>query len=391
MGGRSRGKRATIDATIPATILKGFLCLLPLAPALRINLEAASGQGAAWTTFAIGSVLASAVFIEVSLTGRGFARSIVFGLLGAFFLCLNILNAIGLAATASDNFRDNRSTQIEHKNRIAALRSQLSQSRKSQFEIAGEETPAGIEAEIQAKQATDAKRWTATNGCEQGKITAGPSREFCAAIADLKRKKAAAEKRDEIDGKLAKLEDKDDSAPATVDPFAENVTRFITMFGYKVEDGDKIYVSASRDWGKGAGVELLAAFGPAALFLFLQREHRGPEKPARTSKARRQKKPDETGDGEASSSGETSGDKDGQIDNFFARRVENAAGEYIQPAVLYAAWKRDCEERGIKPGTQISFSKRMQRIVAYERNNGRPRYCHVRLKKGAPRLKIVSD
>jgi hypothetical protein len=60
---------ATIAATIwqaGTTIATAAICVLPIIPAVRINLEGAAGQGMACTTFAIGSVLAGTVFIELA-------------------------------------------------------------------------------------------------------------------------------------------------------------------------------------------------------------------------------------------------------------------------------------------------------------------------------------
>jgi hypothetical protein len=120
---------------------------------------------------------------------------LLFGALGLFFVCLNIMNAIDNAAAVSDHVSDDRSSKIERNGRKVALRSQWSVARKSQFEIAGDATPESIDADIMAKKANDARRWQSTGGCSIEKITAGPSREFCAEVAGLERKKAAAVKR----------------------------------------------------------------------------------------------------------------------------------------------------------------------------------------------------
>ena len=68
---------ATMDrltaATIGATIAKAVVCILPIIPAVRVNLDGAAGQGEAWTIFAIGSVIAGAVFIELCLLWKAAA------------------------------------------------------------------------------------------------------------------------------------------------------------------------------------------------------------------------------------------------------------------------------------------------------------------------------
>jgi hypothetical protein len=395
---KGKAERAKIGATIFTMVAKAILCALPLVPAVTINLDSAGNQGLPWTVFAIGSVLAGAVFVEISLHGRSLVRSLLFGLLAAFFVTLNCLNAIGNAATASDHLSDDRRSQIERKQRLATMRGQWSQARKAQFEVAGDTTPEAFEAEIQSKKAADAKRWISTESCDPLKITAGPSREFCAAIAELERKKAAAVKRDDLDQHLADLDTKDAvAAPSTVDSYADNIGRLVTAFGYTIGEREKALIASSRDWLKGIGVELLAAFGPAALLFLLMgvvEIDNAAHRPERKIPGRQ--KPDSAREG---LSGETppvdspkgaTGD-DPQIDGFVARRLEGAPDEYVSATPLFNAWVADCLEQGIEPGSQKAFSQRIRQRVAYDKNSGRPRYCHVRIReKGAPRLKIVT-
>jgi hypothetical protein len=82
---------------------------------------------------------------------------------------------------------------------------------------------------------------------------------------------------------------------------------------------------------------------------------------------------------------------DAEIDAFCEARVEPVQGEYVPPRNFFEAWRDHCSERGIEPGTQKAFSLKVQKRVAYERNSGRPRYCHIRLKpKRLPKLKVVA-
>ena len=141
-------------ATIAATIAKVAICILPIIPAVRVNLDGAAGQGEAWTIFAIGSVMAGAVFIELALEGRGFVKTVLFAALAIFFVCLNVLNAIGNAASHSDVARDVASSQRSQKQRLEDRRNELSQSRKEQVAIAGNATPESIDAEIRAAKAS---------------------------------------------------------------------------------------------------------------------------------------------------------------------------------------------------------------------------------------------
>jgi hypothetical protein len=160
---------ATIAATIwqvGTTIAAATICVLPIIPAVRVNLEGAAGQGMAWTTFAIGSVLAGAVFMELALEGRGVLRSALFGLLAAFFVSLNVLNAIGNAASQSDLSRDVASSQAEKVRRLAEKRSQMVAARVEMVAIAGNATPESLEAEAKALKAKEARLWGASFQCD---------------------------------------------------------------------------------------------------------------------------------------------------------------------------------------------------------------------------------
>src|SRR5271157_839576 len=153
-------------ATIGATIAKAAICVLPISPAVRVNLDGAAGQGEAWTIFAIGSVLAGAVFIELCLEGRGVVRSALFAMLATFFVSLNVLNAIGNAASHSDVARDVASSQRSQKQRLDDRRNELSQGRKEQATVAGAATPESVEAEIRAAKAANSKLWNASFSCD---------------------------------------------------------------------------------------------------------------------------------------------------------------------------------------------------------------------------------
>jgi hypothetical protein len=74
-----------------------------------------------------------------------------------------------------------------------------------------------------------------------------------------------------------------------------NISRFLGLLGYSVNDQVKELIAASRDWLKGVGVELLAAFGPAALL------SRRPSAPgaATTATARTAASEDREGDSRA--------------------------------------------------------------------------------------------
>jgi hypothetical protein len=386
----------TMTATI-ATIGKTALCALPLVPAILINLEAAAGKGPAWTAFAIASVIFGAVCVENAVEGETVSKKLLWCIIAAVFLFQNVTNAIGNSAARSDDRRDVQSSQILKNQRLQERRNALSHRRNAQTAVAGEATADSIEAEIQSRKSADAKRWNASEGCKVEKISAGPTREFCAEIAQLEAKKAAALKRDEIDHELAGIETQDSGpVPSTADPYADNIARFIALFGYAVDDTGKAVIASSQDWTKGIAVELLAAFGPAGLLSLLSRPSRPKPRseleraPVKPGKA---KTPPTAAEPEATAPAPSQAlETDAAIDAFIARWINVSQGSYVGAKALYETWKAYCEENGLEPGSQKSFSQRIQKRIGYDRNNGRPRYCHVEIKpaRALPQLKIVA-
>ncbi|MGA7325451.1 MAG: hypothetical protein WBX25_13415 [Rhodomicrobium sp.] len=404
-----RGSPARVQSSPFAMIAK--LCLLsvkvaawalPMLPAVRINVDAAAGQGPAWLTFSIGSIAFSAICIEITISsaeGRHFLRAMLYGTLGVLFLALNISNAIGNAAAHSEGSREDRSSQIERKQRLEKTLATWSQARKAQFDLAGDATPKSIESEIQAAKAVDAKRWNATGGCDVARITAGPTRVFCEGIAKLEAKLAAARKRDELDAKIANLDKDRAAAPTSLDPFADNIARAIGMLGYAVDADGKVLIATARDWAKAAGVELLAAFGPAALLLMLlgaKRKHEistvAAEKPAR---ARRPTSANGV-ENEASKPapavivalpGDT--DEDSEMLGFITRKLERCEGAEMKATPLFNLWREDCSETGAACGTQKAFSARIKRYFEHDRNKGRPVYRNVRRRTAQTAIRMV--
>ena len=178
----------------------------------------------------------------------------------------------------------------------------MSQGRKEQVAIAGNATPESIEAEIRAAKAANSKLWNASFSCDPAWTTRDATRAFCATLAELEKKRAAAVRRDEIDRQLAELDAKDvEAPPSAVDSYVANMGRFIGLLGYSVDDKAKELIAASRDWLKGIGVELLAAFGPAALLCLLSRpaghQHQAPQ-----SQPQPQRKPEKAAKASARSS-----------------------------------------------------------------------------------------
>jgi hypothetical protein len=276
------GRGASAIKSGAANVLRFGLAALPLYPAVRINLDAAAGQGETWAAVGIGFVLFGALAIEHSLHAvrwRQAVTALLWGVLGAGFLALNGMNAIANLASHTDHSRDENRAKMQTAAELSRQRDELTERRREQTKLAGEATPDSIEAEIQASKAANSSLWRASQSCDASSITRDITRAFCKSLADLEAKKAAATKRDDIDGKLAKLDEKAEAkgeAPSTVDSFADAMADGLTAFGYKVSEKDKLAIVRVRDWSKAIGVEVLAAFGPAALLGLLLRGSSAP-------------------------------------------------------------------------------------------------------------------
>ena len=382
-------------ATIVATIAKGAILAVaatPLVPAILINLDQAAGKGVAWTAFAIGSVLAAAVAVEMVREMHGVASKALWCLIAALFLSLNIMNAIGNSASHSDDLRDVRSSQKQQSSQLSQQLSQLSQRRTSLAAVASEATPESIEAEIQAAKAADARKWNSSGECDVSRITRGPTQTFCEGISRLQAKLSAARKRDELDQQIASLNSRTGGVvPSTADPQAESLALFVSAWGFEVSEKGKTVIASSLDWGKGIGVEVLAAFLPAGLLAMLSKlgEKRDAPEPQTRAKGRAKRKELAEEPAVEAAAHEVSGDP--EIDAFHAKRLDAMQGEFISTSDVYAVWVAYCAERGIEPGSKKSFSVRLQKRVQYDRNNGRPRFCHIKLRDNSkPQLRVVS-
>jgi hypothetical protein len=264
--GEDAGIASRARAMIAATFCAGAAWSLPLFPAVKINLDAASGQSIAWTSFAIGSVLmgAASFYVAEKLLEHGrLGRSGFYFALAMAFLTLNLAQSIGNASAHSEGSRDDRAARIAAKAKVASSQTILANRRNTVAALAGEAAVESLEAEAQAKR-VGSKLWQKSESCQNA--TTLDSRNFCADLANLAAKIAAARKRDEIDKELATLAGKDvDGAPASVDPFAANVARFLGLFGIASGAEAQVTIADARVWGQAIGVEILALFGPAAL------------------------------------------------------------------------------------------------------------------------------
>ena len=228
-------------------------------PAIYVNIEATPPS---WMPFAIGSVMLASVCVYLAWEKGSFW----FWTLGAIFTAINLTTALSNVSGISAEAISGRGGVIEQKGSVSGQIAKLTAAREAQEKIAWELATETIEGNMQALIASDSTRWKASDHCNPDKVTQPETRSLCDAIAKEKAKKAAAEKRDEIDTKLAELRKKEVfGGPDAKDPYAESLARFLSVFGFTFSDEGKSLLSASKDWGKAIGLELMAAFGPMAL------------------------------------------------------------------------------------------------------------------------------
>ncbi len=392
------------------TTLLGFaLASVPLYPAIKVNLDAAAGQGETWAIVGIGFVIFCALAVENSLhalRNRQGATAALWGVLGMLFVGLNCLNAIANFAGHSDHTRDENRTRMQVVSGIATQRTELAERRKAQALLAGgEASPESIEAQINAEKASHSSQWKWSQGCDPAQITLDATKKLCSTIAGLEAKKAAAMERDKLTTKLEGLEEKaqvQGVAPSTVDSFADSMADGLAAFGYQIDEKAKLAIVRARDWAKSVGVELLAAFGPTAIFGFLASRGHAPVpmpklQPVRVAVAA--SKPRRLGSilsgiiatparAEAAPQPSTvvmseSASVPDPIEAFISRRIERCDGAAISADQMRALWEADCKATGADRKTPQLVGRRLSKLLEYDRNNGRPRYMNVRIKAAA--------
>ena len=236
-----------------------ILAWLAIGPAVWVNIEATPMP---WKPWAVGSVILASVFVYVAWEKSSFW----FGVLGAIFTLINLGTALGNVANMSADTIDGRSSIVERRDAVNARRAELNAARKVQVALAGETAVGVFEGQIKSLIASDATRYAASEHCNPDKTSKTETKAFCDQIAGLETKQAAAEERVKIDAKLGEV-DKETifGGPSAKDPYAESLARFLSVFGYRPTDESKLLLSASKDWGRAIGLELMAAFGPMGL------------------------------------------------------------------------------------------------------------------------------
>jgi hypothetical protein len=401
---------ATKAATLKSggiNILRFGLAALPLYPAIKINLDAAQGQGETWVAVGIAFVIFGALCIEHSLhalRGRQAVTALLWSVLGVGFLALNGMNAIANLASHTDHSRDENRAKMQTAADISTQRTELTERRRAQAALAGgEASPESLEAEIKAAKASNSKLWQASFSCDPAWITRDETRKFCGKLGDLEAKKAAATKRDQIDAQLAKLTEKAEvkgEAPSTVDSFADAMADGLSAFGYEVNDKTKLAIVRVRDWSKAIGVEVLAAFGPAALLgLFFRGvaplpDTRPVRRPLSTNRAyfaapfvdKSQKRRIAfswlTKKAEEKEPELDPALPSDPMDRFILTCLEASDREDTPQKQIWSMWDQEAERLGVDKRSAKALSAKLRAHgFGYDRNKGRPLYIGVRIRQ----------
>lgn len=374
---RQRDREATKAWSRIPTLATYAVATLPMVPALMVNIDLAQGRGRTMLVAAVAMVVFAAVAAEgIRLAPLWWQRGIC-ALVALVLTAVNILNAAANATGHSDDKSDHRRAMIaaskDRENEVAASRKR----RAALAAVAGEVPPAAIEAEIASAKATNADRWRSTAECSAEKVTAEQSKAFCAEIAKLASRLAAATEREKIDARLAALSAKTEAAappPQSADSYAENAALLLSAFGVEITETRKKVITASKDWLWALGLELLAAFGPmiVVIVVTMAGRHmpapRAPQERAAPAAAEPPPRP-------------VPSPTDDPVYAFIATAFERKRGVYMKADEPWQLWLQHCAERGLSAGSQRAFGMAMKACHQWERNHNRPRYVNVQARK----------
>lgn len=393
--GRQQGSRA-----IPwrAGALRGLayvLAPLPMVPAILINVEHAAAKGSAWTAMALGAVIGAAVSSHIAglYLGRGQRGHAALAYVSVLVLvAYSLSNALGNASMSRDAARDTKSREMTAAATRASQASQWSQARAEHVKVAGETSVATIKAELEALIAKEARRWQSTEECTPEKITAGPSRELCAAVAGLRAKIAAAEARDELDIKLSAVQTEiaeRGTGPQTTDSYADNIVTLLQMlFGIVPTDRLRDAVTAATVLLSAIAVEILGAFVPGFI-LSIGFRGGSERKPAAPRPAGRTATVTALPAADAPAADQPT-DYDAHVAAFLADRLEQRPGSAMRSGEVTSLWAVYCMEKKWEQGSAAKFCQAAKKAgVVHDPNKGRPRYLGIARKIMAPR--IVTD
>ncbi len=265
---QKKQRSATMGWSGVATVGTLMVATLPMVPAIGVNLDQAAGQGMSWTVAAVGSVVCAALFAETAKRAaedRRWFLSTLWGCVALFLVYINVTVALSNASHISDHRSDSRRSEITTASERRSQVVRLSHRRTEQVRVAGETAPATVAGEISRLMAEHSSRWRSTHECNPTKTTAKASKTFCADLADLKAKHAAALERDKLDKAIDTINAKVEASgetPTSAEPYVDRMAEILALIGLKITNEVRQLIKASRDWVRAIGLELMAALGP---------------------------------------------------------------------------------------------------------------------------------
>lgn len=344
-------------------------------PALAVNVDWSAGL-APWNIVAVGSIAGAAMFAAAASDQRFTWRtSVLLGALAALFMAYNTITAYRSASHRLAEVRDHRQSDISDHARLEMRRSHMVAKRTAAAMVAGEKPRAALMMEVEALKLTHAVRWTGTDQCRPGSVTAAQSMQFCARLATLRGQVEAAGRRDALDAEIEEIDRRmaGRKTPGSADPSVDSIAAFATAAGFPLSRSVREAVPAIIAGLGAALAELLATLGPTVWLMWWRPRVETPRaRPSAPAAADPGHKPP------------TSVPPSHAVDNvvaFSVDRLERVAGGNERAGDLWKAWQAWCAARSIDPGSQKAFGQAMARQFEHDRNNGRPQYLGVSIRK----------
>ena len=386
------GSKSGLVPAFGVRVMEAACWLAPIGIAAKVNIDSLQNPSSTIVAFSISTVVLGAFSLFEAIHATDVTKKLTSATVAIFMLGLNFSNALSNLASHSDSLRDSAGQLQQTVTRKRERLGQIRTDRNALSEVAGSETPASIQAGIQSAKSMDAARWKSTDGCNQDKITAGPSKVFCADIANRQAKLEAAARRDSLDAMASALERELDElhAPSSQDSFAEEIASVLELAGHKVGEKGRALISRLRVWAQALGVEVVGEFGPSVLLgilhrLMMLKTHSVPVLTQPSSQAKPKEGVSEEQERVAAVPVED------LLGRFIAECVEFTEGCDVAATPLFEAWLAWCSRNGVQAGSQTAFGRKTSKRIKKESSNGKNWYRGIKLRElSKPALKVVS-
>jgi len=347
-------------------IVASMLCLAPSAW-INVSVRTQMDGNLAIAAACVASVIIAAICViaaEIAWRDRRYARLFWLAPVFVILLAFNLSNAIALSGANRTVFTEPRRTAMkdreDFKGRLSALISERSRYRDASASM----SPGMIQGQIEAHRLTNQRVWNRTGRCQN--VTRDDSGAFCAELASLKGKLAAAAKAEQLDAKIAALNAKLAETPRyeqVEHPHIEAMTNVYATF-FPLTERTREQVRVASDLLFGVTIEIVAAFGPVLAFLLLWPGTQDPAKPKREPKA------------------EPKAGSDEEVVALFLNDCTLARQDAKVLAMnLYNAFRAWCADMELEPISQNSFGRHIGKSYTRKKIDGRSAYAGLTLSK----------